>query len=435
MTMPLPAFAMSSALRHAKLGWLALAALIASVGGWAALADISGAVIAHGTVVVEANVKTVQHPTGGVVAEIRVREGELVDAGQVLIRLDATQLRATYTIASIALDELTARKARLESERDAISEIAFPPDLLARAGEPGVRARMESEQRALEVRSRSSEGRKAQLRERISQLNNSIEGYEVRRKAKIKELEFIARELSGARDLWRKGLIPISKLTALEREETRLEGERGQLISLSAEIKAKISETELQILQVDHDLHNDIVRELREADAKIGELRERVTAADDQLRRVDIRAPHAGRVLQLSVHNLAAVVGAGDPLMLIVPEDDLLGIDVRVNPPDIDQLHLGQQARLRILAFNHSTTPEIHGTVTRIPADSQLDQRSGSSFYNVRISVDEPRNALGELKLIPGMPVEAFIKTFDRTAISYLLKPITDQLQRAFKDS
>ena len=227
MTMPLPAFAMSSALRHAKLGWLALAALIASVGGWAALADISGAVIAHGTVVVEANVKTVQHPTGGVVAEIRVREGELVDAGQVLIRLDATQLRATYTIASIALDELTARKARLESERDAISEIAFPPDPLARAGEPGVRARMESEQRALEVRSRSSEGRKAQLRERISQLNNSIEGYEVRRKAKIKELEFIARELSGARDLWRKGLIPISKLTALEREETRLEGERA----------------------------------------------------------------------------------------------------------------------------------------------------------------------------------------------------------------
>ncbi len=178
-----------------------------------------------------------------------------------------------------------------------------------------------------------------------------------------------------------------------------------------------------------------MVRELREADAKIGELRERVTAADDQLRRVDIRAPHAGRVLQLSVHTLAAVVGAGDPLLLIVPENDTLGIDVKVNPSDIDQLHLGQQARLRVLAFNHSTTPEIHGTVSRISADSQLDQRSGSSFYSVRISVDEPRDAPGELKLIPGMPVEAFIETSARTAISYLLKPISDQLQRAFKDS
>ncbi len=248
MTAPLSVAAMTSAHRHASLGWLALALLIASVSGWAVMADVSGAVIAHGTVVVEANVKTVQHPTGGVVAEIRVREGELVDAGQVLIRLDATQLRATYTIASIALDELTARKARLESERDAVSEIAFPPDLLARAGEPGVRARIESEQRAFEVRSRSAQGRKAQLRERIAQLKNSIEGYEVRRKAKVKELDFIARELKGARDLWQKGLIPISKLTALEREEARLEGERGQLISLIAEIKAKISETELQIL-------------------------------------------------------------------------------------------------------------------------------------------------------------------------------------------
>jgi HlyD family secretion protein len=338
---------------------LAVGTLIAGVGGWAALAEISGAVIARGAVVVDTNVKTVQHPTGGIVAELSVREGDFVEAGGILIRLDATQTRATHAIASNVLDEMTARKARLESERDGTSKIEFPTELLARAQEPAVMARIESEQRAFDVRSRSSQGRKAQFRERISQLDKSIEGHEVRHNAKVKEIEFIARELTGARGLWRKGLMPISKLTALEREETRLEGERGQLISLMAEIKAKIFETELQILQVDHDTHNDIVRELREADSKISELRERVIAAEDQLRRVDIRAPHSGRVLQLSVHTVGAVIGAGDPILVIVPEHDTLGVEVRVNPADIDQLRVGQPARLRFLAFNHSTTRAI----------------------------------------------------------------------------
>jgi len=427
--------AKASARKHLSLGWVAIAMLVASVGSWAAFADISGAVIAHGTVVVDSNVKTVQHPTGGIVGELRVREGDHVEAGDILIRLDETQTRASLAIASKAFDELTARKARLESERDERSSIEFPPELLERTKDPEVTARIDAEKRAFEVRHKGNQGRKAQLRERISQLQKSIEGYEVRQSAKEREIELIGRELEGARDLWSKGLMPITKLTALEREATRLDGERGQLMSLVAEIKAKISETELQILQVDHDLHNDVGRELREIDSKLGELSERKIAAEDQLRRVDIRAPQSGRVLQLSVHTVGGVIGAGDAILLIVPDRDELSIDVRVAPADIDQLQVGQLARLRLLAINQATTPELLGMVSRISADSQSDQRTGLSFYLVRIAIDEESQmSLGELNLIPGMPVEAFIKTQDRTAMSYLLKPISDQMQRAFRD-
>lgn len=436
MTADAATTAAASARRHLAYGWAAVAALIVGLGGWATLADISGAVIAQGTVVVESNVKTVQHPTGGIVAALEVREGDLVRAGDVLIRLDETQTRANLAIASNALDELSVRKARLETERDEQASVAFPAALLDRLQEPQVRDLIEAEQRTFEVRSRSASGRKAQLRERITQLVRSIEGYEVRRHAKEREIELISRELTGARELSRKGLMPITKLTALEREQTRLDGERGQLISMIAEIKAKISETELQVLQVDHDLHSDVARELREIESKIGELRERRIAAEDQLRRIEIRAPQTGRVLQLSVHNLGAVIGAGDPILLIVPDRDVLTIDARVAPADIDQIRLGRPARLRLLAFNQTTTPEIHGTVARISADSQSDQRTGLSYYAVRIDIDEASRTLpGVPGLIPGMPVEAFIQTQDRTALSYILKPITDQMQRAFRDN
>ena len=435
MTSATQARAEASLRKQLRLGTAVVALLLVGLGGWAALADISGAVIASGIVVVESNDKKVQHPTGGIVGELLVKEGDRVEAGDVLVRLDETLTRANLAIASKALDELTSRKARLEAERDARDTIEFPQALLDRKQNPEVASRIDSEQRAFDIGRTAREGQKEQLREQIAQSKDSIEGYVIREHAKAQEIDLIERELKGARELYAKNLMPISKLTALEREATRLEGERGELMSAISETKGKIAEIELKILQVDHDMRNDVGRELREVDAKIGELVERKIAAEDQLKRVEIRAPQGGRVHELSVHTIGGVIAAGDPIMLIVPDDDKLSVEVKVKPTDVDQLHPGQTAKLRFSAFNVRTTPEINGTLSRVSADVQTDQHSGRSYYVAHIDIAEDElGKLGTLKVVPGMPVEAFLMTEQRKVMSYLLKPLTDQMQRALRE-
>lgn len=420
--------------RHLRLGTAVIALLLVGLGGWSALANISGAVIASGALVVESNVKKVQHPTGGIVGELRVREGDHVQAGDVLVRLDETLTRANHAITSKALDEMFARKARLEAERDDRQTIEFPQTLLDRGNDADVGALIKREQRAFEIGRAAREGEKEQLREQIAQAKQSIEGYQVREQAKAEEIVLIERELKGTRELWSKKLIPISRLTKLEREATRLEGERGQIMSLISETRGKIAETELKILQVDRDVRDQVGKDLREVEAKIGELVERKIAAEDQLKRVDIRAPQTGQVHELSVHTIGGVIAAGEPIMLIVPDGDKLNVKVKVRPADIDQLHLGQPAVLRFSAFNQRTTPEINGSVSRISADVTTDEHTGIDYYVVRIDVTENELLrLDNLKLVPGMPIEAFIKTGERTAISYLMKPLTDQMQRALR--
>jgi HlyD family secretion protein len=239
----------------------------------------------------------------------------------------------------------------------------------------------------------------------------------------------------GVKDLWSKNLIQLTRLTALEREQARLKGERGQLTAAAAQIKGKIAETELQIIQVDQDLSSDVAKELREIEAKIGEFVERKVAAEDQLKRIDIRAPQDGTVFQLAVHTVGGVVAAGDTIMLIVPNADNLIVEAKVNPQDIDQLQLGQKAMLRFSAFNQRTTPQIAGSVSRVSADTTTDQRTGQSYYLVRVAMPPDEVArLGEVKLLPGMPVEAFIQTGDRTVMSYLAKPLHDQIVKAFRE-
>jgi HlyD family secretion protein len=425
----------TSVQRNLWFGLAAGAVLVVGLGGWAAFAKISGAVIAAGTVVVESNVKKVQHPTGGIVGELRVREGDGVQAGAVLIRLDETLTRTELAIASNALDDLTARRARLEAELESRGSIAFPPVLMQRATDPDVIRRMNSETLAFDQGRIARDGQKKQLMERIAQLTESIDGYDVRQKAKVRERELIERELSGARDLWSKGLLPISKLTALEREAASLDGDRGQLMSLIAEARAKIAETELQILQVDHELRGVVGRELRETQSKIDELTERKIAAEDKLSRVEIRAPQSGLVHQLAVHTIGGIVAAGETIMLIVPDGEQLTVEVRIAPADIDQIQPEHKALLRFSAFNQQTTPELTGSIERISADVQTDSLTGRTFYVARISIsDEERARLGNLKLVPGMPVEAFIQTGDRNVLSYLMKPILDQTERAFRD-
>jgi HlyD family secretion protein len=279
-------------------------------------------------------------------------------------------------------------------------------------------------------------GQKAQLRQRIAQLEKEIEGLTAQAAAKAQEIVLIRKELEGARELWEKSLMPITKLTQLEREATRLEGERGQLIAAGAQARGRIAETELQIVQVDRDLASEVARELRDAEAKISEYLERKIAAEDQLRRIDIRAPIGGVVHQSTVFTVGGVIGAGgEPIMLIVPQAEKLTVEAKVAAHDIDQVRLGQPALLRFSAFNQRTTPEIDGVVSRISADAVTEQRSGASYYAVRVALRADEIArLGEVKLVPGMPVEAFIHTGNRKVISYLIKPLTDQIARAFRE-
>lgn len=421
--------------RYMAGGFLALALLVGAVGGWAATTELSGAVVAPGALVVDTNVKKVQHPTGGVLGELLVREGDTVTEGKLLARLDETITRANLAIVLKGLDELSVRQARLEAERDGSGEIAFQADILARADTPDLGNLIAGERKLFEFRSTSRSGQKSQFRERISQLGQEISGLTGQAESKQEEIDLITKELESVRDLWRKNLIPISRITALERESVRLKGERSQLISTTAQARGKITEIELQIIQIDQDLRSEVAKELREIQAKNAELVERKVAAEDQLKRVDIRAPQDGIVHQLAVHTIGGVISASEPIMLIVPLADELTVEAKIPPQNIDQLSLGQRAVLRFSAFDQRTTPELNGVITRIAADVTQDQKTGMTYYVTRVTMPATEIArLNGLKLIPGMPLETFIQTGDRTVLTYLVKPLSDQIAKAFRE-
>ncbi len=433
--MSTPTAAQRSIRRHLLVGISVFGFLVFGVGGWAATAQLAGAVIAPGTIVVDTNVKKVQHPTGGIVSELLVHEGSVVEAGQVVVRLDETVTRANLAVVRKSLDELTARLSRLEAERDGSETVDFPDDLLARVDNPDVGRAVNGERTLFELRRTSRAGQKSQLRERIGQLTEEIQGMTLQIAAKRRERELIGNELDGVRDLYRKNLVTVQRVTALERDAVRIDGEHGQLSAARAQAKGRISEIELQILQVDQELRSEVARELRDIQSKMVELVERRVAAEDQLKRVEIRSPQTGRVHQLAVHTVGGVVSPGEPLMLVVPKSDELTIEARVAPQDIDQVRLGQSAVLRLSAFNQRTTPEIFGEVSRISADISTDARTGLSHYTIRIGLPSEEIAkLNGLTLTPGMPVEAFVRTGDRTALTYFTKPLMDQVNRAFRE-
>ena len=429
--------ALHSIQRHIIVGVALVGFVTFGIGGWAATTRLAGAVIGQGVVVVESNVKKVQHATGGIVADLRVREGDLVKAGDVLVRLDPTQTQANANAVSQSLDELLAREARLETERDGADQIVFPTALLERAQDAHSEAAraVAAERRLFALRRESRNGQKAQLKERSAQLQDEIKGYLGQASAKRKEVDLIHQELDGVRALYDKKLIPITRLTALERDSARLEGESSQLAGMIAQTKGKIAETELQAIQIDQDLRSEVGKDLIETRAKLSETSERKISADDQLKRIDIRAPQSGRVHELSVHTVGGVISPGEQIMLIVPDNDVLAVDVRIAPRDIDQVHIGQMAMMRFTAFNQKTTPEIDGAVTMVSADLTQDPHTGVSYYTARIELKaDELSKLGSAKLVPGMPVDVFIRTPARTALSYLTKPLWDQAERAMKE-
>ena len=421
---------------HLITGLVVVLVLAGGFGGWASTVPISGALIAPGSVVVDTNVKKVQHPTGGVVGEVRVRDGDVVKAGDIVVRLDETVVRASLAIVVKTLNGLYARAARLEAEQRGLDKIVFPAALTDRADDPDVRDVMASETKLFEVRVNGRTGQKAQLRERITQLNEEIAGLKAQEAAKDKEIALVEKELVGVRQLYDQHLVQLTRLTTLERDAARLAGERAQYIASRAQARGKITETELQIIQVDKDMVSEVSKDLRETNDKIGEFVERKVTAEDQLRRIDIRAPQDGVVLQSTVHTVGGVITAGDAIMMLVPKADDLSVEAKVNPQDIDKLQVGQKTLLRLSAFNQRTTPELNGLVTRVSADVTTDQRTGQSYYTIRVSMPPAEVArLGaENKIIPGMPVEAFVQTGDRTMMSYLMKPLSDQFMRSFRE-
>jgi HlyD family secretion protein len=409
--------------------------LLATVlgGGWLALVPLAGAVVVPGNLVVQSNVKTIQHPTGGVVAEIKVANGAHVAAGDLLLRLDATQAQTSLQIVSKQLDEVRARIARLTAERDGLSQPEFPPALMARAGEESIRSLLASETSLFKARSEGRKSQKDVLQSKIGQLGQEVSGQEAQVDSKAKQLELIAGELVGVKDLYDKRLVPLTRLTTLQRETARIEGERGQLISSIAETKSKVGETQLQIARLDQDFRTEVVKELGETQGKEAELVERGVAARDLLDRIEMRAPTSGVIHKLSAHTIGGVIRPGDVIMEIVPDTDDLLVEARLQPQDIDQVRTGQTAFVRFSAFNQRVTPQLTGTVSLVSADTSRDQQTNSSYFTVRVVLpDDERRRLGGLQLVPGMPAEVFMQTGSRTMMNYLLKPITEQMNRAF---
>ena len=426
---------MRSVNRHLRF-MIAAVVLLCGAAIASAAVELSGAIVAAGSLVVESSVKKVQHPSGGVVSELLVENGRAVRAGDLLMRLDATMAKANLDALTKSVWELSARRARLEAERDGRNDMGVPQDLTDAAEHDSDLARIISgETRHFGLRHEALAGQKAQLRERIKQLHEEIAGLEEQSRAKAQESELIAREWAGVRELWEKQLIQITRVTALEREQARLKGERGQLVSAAAQAKGKISETELQIIQLDQNQRSEVATELADIRAKLSTVTEQRVTAQDQLSRIDIRAPQAGIVHELAVHTRGGVVSAGEQIMLVVPNADSLVVEARIAPEDIDQVRTGQPAILRFPGLNQRTTPELNGRILRIGADITEDKRTGISYFLVRIAIpSEEAQKLGVVQLVPGMPVSAFIRTGDRTILSYLMKPLTDQARLAFRE-
>lgn len=404
--------------------------VVVGIGGWATFTEISGAVVSSGTVVVESNIKQVQHREGGIVRQINVKDGDLVESGDLLLSLDDTVTRANLAVITKQLRELTAQELRLEAERDELRAISWPEERIEGLGDIE-----RGQQLLLEARQNSKEGRKNQLEEQIRQFNKQSEGLEAQVTAKDSEIALIKEELADLDGLLNKQLVSKSRVSALRREQARLSGEYGDLIAQIARTKEAISERQIQILQIEESYRAEVLEQLQEARSRIAQLEEQKIAAEDELTRVDIVAPRNGYVHQLSVHTIGGVVAPGETVMQIVPREDQLIIEAQVQPVDIDQLAPGQEARIRFPSFDQRTTPELNARLLTVAADLTQDERTGLSYYTAKLVIDDDElEKLGSQTLVPGMPVETFLQTGERTVLSYLVKPVTDQIAHAMRE-
>ena len=419
--------------------WLGVVALVALIGGvllWAVSVTISGAIVASGQVMVESNRQVVQHPDGGVVGEILVADGDMVEAGQILIRFDSTLQHSRLAIIEGQLNEVLARRARLIAERDGATILTLPFELEDKAGDPAIASLIAGQVSLLEARAASLAGERAQLAERITQIENQITGAQAQQNALQTQLRLLEPELRNQQDLLSRGLTQAASVSTLQREEAQLIGSIAEIDAVIAESRGRIAEIELESLRIDSSFRENAISDLRDLDYAEIELRENRLALVETLSRLDVRAPRSGIVHGLSVHAIRAVVQGAEPILFIIPQDSPLVIAARIPVIDIDQVFIGQPARLRFAAFDQRSTPELNGHIARISPDSLLDERSGQAYYAAELALEPGEVArLGDnLTLLPGMPVEAFIATGDRTPLSYLVKPLSDYFNRAFRE-
>ncbi|NTJ43911.1 HlyD family type I secretion periplasmic adaptor subunit [Agrobacterium larrymoorei] len=402
-------------------------ALVFGVGGWAAQAKLAGAVIAHGQLVVPDQVKTIQHRDGGIVAEIPVANGDAVKAGDVLLRLDETQTRVELTIIQSQLAQLRAMKTRLEGERDGSDTISFA-DIDIAADLAGNETKLFLENRRMIV------NQKQQLEMQINQLKDQIDGLFSQRTASEAEKEIIAKEIEVSEKLAKGGLIKLSEYRDLQKQVARIDGARGEVVARVAEAEGEISELRIKLLSIDQTTRSETQKEIVNIESKLAELGEREIAARDRLSRMEVRAPVDGYVYDLQTHTISGVISAGAPIMSIVPTGDDMKVEIRVPPVDIDRVEPGQSARMRLTSFNSATTPEVPGTVEFVAGATVLDKSTGQPYYLATVSMDLEKAGLTDRKLMPGMPIEVYVHTAERSAWSYLTKPFTDQVMKAFRE-
>jgi len=425
-----------SSRKHLIIGITAIALLVGGLGGWGAMANISGAIVASGMIEVESNRQVVQHPEGGVIGEILVDDGDVVSAGDVLLRFEDTIPKSELAIVEGQLFEILARRGRLQAERDGADELSFPEelDILAEASNIDIEALKEGQRRLFDARRSSLSQEAEQLRERQTQIERQIEGATAQLTALTTQLDLIGQELRDQQSLLDRGLAQATRVLSLQREEARLFGQVGELQASVAESRGRIAETEIEILRLTSTLREEAITTLRDLQYNEIELKERRLSALETLSRLDVRAPATGIVYGKAVHAVRAVARAADPLMFIVPQDSRLVISSRVETINIDQVHVGQDAVLRFSAFDKNT-PEIDGVVTKVSADAYTDENTGMTYYTAEILPKDGELAkLEGNEVLPGMPVETYIQTTDRTPIGYLTKPLMDYFNRAFRE-
>ncbi|MGR9296799.1 HlyD family type I secretion periplasmic adaptor subunit [Rhizobium leguminosarum] len=420
--------------RHVVVVGALSIALVCGIGGWAATTELSSAVIGEGVIVVDGDVKKVQHLTGGIVSELLVAENDHVTAGQVLIRLDGTTTRANLSIVESTLAQLYARRARLKAERIGADSFEVEENITDLTSSTSAAKLLDGEQKLFDSRRTALIGMKSQLASRKDQLAEQVKGLVVQINATSDALGLIEQELEGIDTLYKKGLVTLQRLNTLKRARADLQGNSGQEIASKAEAEGKAIEIDRQSIQLDEDRRSEIAKDLTDVEAQIAEYEERRGTALDQLHRLDITAPLTGRVHELSVHTVNGVIDPGQTLMLVVPENNELTVEAKVATRDIDQVHVGQSVDVRFSAFDQRTTPDVSGEITSIAPDIVKDERTGISYYPLRVKPKAESIArMKTIKLYPGMPAEVFIKIGDRTVISYLTKPLTDQMQHVFR--
>ncbi|MCB1938573.1 MAG: HlyD family type I secretion periplasmic adaptor subunit [Rhodocyclaceae bacterium] len=421
--------------RWQRIGLLILAATFGVVLLWSWLAPLSSAVVATGMVKVDSNRKRIQHQEGGVVKEILVRDGAQVRAGDVLVRLDETRAGASQGVLQTQYDAALALQSRLAAERDQAESITWPAELLARRDEPATAEVLEAQESQFQARKASLAGQLSILDKQIGAKKSEIYGLAGQRNAKEAQLDSLQTEKAGLDGLMAKGMVEKTKYRNLEREIARVQGERAEHVSEIAAARSLIGEKELQKFQIEKTFHEEVTEELRKVQTDIYDYLQRMDAARFVLEQTELRSPVDGTVTDLRVHTVGGVVTPGEVLLEIVPANDRLIVEARVSPQDVDRVHIGQSAGIKLSAFDQRTLPELDGTVTYLSADIIEDQRSGQGFFLTRVEVPEDQLArLNGLQVVPGMMASVFVRTGERTFVEYLLRPITASFDRAWRE-